>query len=183
MKTLRDIWNEHHSYKSEIRKRGIYCISSIYTFLPNSEKICTTWFEILKYYLWTGFLMVIYPWQQTKHGQECFDNFGSTDSSLPLPLPALFLPSACWISTHVISSSNISGVHSQRPKQKGGKKTTGRRRERQVLSSSTSVQRTQCLRQHAKWILTWHMDSGSSDDIINYSPCGHNSAEPHGDKC
>lgn len=32
--------------------------------------------------------MVIYPWQQTKHGQECFDNFGSTDSSRPLPLPS-----------------------------------------------------------------------------------------------
>lgn len=27
--------------------------------------------------------MVIYPWQQTKHGQECLNNFGSTDSSLP----------------------------------------------------------------------------------------------------
>lgn len=29
------------------------------------------------------------------------------------------------------------------------------------------------------------MDSGSSDDItnINLSLCGHNSAEPNGDKC
>lgn len=33
--------------------------------------------------------MVIYPWQQTKHGQECFDNFGSTDSSLLVFPPQL----------------------------------------------------------------------------------------------
>lgn len=30
---------------AEVRKKGIYCISAIYTLWTTSEKICTTWFE------------------------------------------------------------------------------------------------------------------------------------------
>ena len=141
------------------KKRTLLYIIYIH-FSTKSEKICTTWFEILKYYLWTGCLMVIYPWQQTKHGQECFDNFGSTDSSLTFaPLPSPLLWSACWTSTHVISSSNISGVHSQRCEQKRKKKQQ-QVGGREVSSSSNLSSEDPVLRQHAKMDsnMTWILD-------------------------
>lgn len=115
--------------------------------------------------------MVIYPWQQTKHGQECFDNFGSTDSSRPLPLPSFIhfplpaelLPMLTVAATFLGYTTNDTNRKKQTNKNNkkhtgngGGKKT----KKQHVLSLSTSMQRTQCLRQHAKngyqhdtWIL------------------------------
>lgn len=153
------LWMSTTAEATGKKKRTLLYIIYIH-FSTKSEKICTTWFEILKYYLWTGCLMVIYPWQQTKHGQECFDNFGSTDSSLTFPPPSQlpFSDLPCWTSTHVISSSNISGVHSQRREQKGRKTTTGR--EREVSSSSNLGSEDPVLRQHAKMDtnMTWNLD-------------------------
>lgn len=147
------------------KKRNLLYIIYIH-FSTNSEKICT-WF--LK--SWSITYEQDVWWSYTHGNKPNMDRsvltilVQLTAVSL-ISLRALPLRSACWTSTHVNSSSNISGVHSQRPEQNGRKKTTTGRK-RQVLSSSTSVQRTQCLRQHAKWIPTWHMDSGSSDDITN----------------
>lgn len=128
--------------------------------------------------------MVIYPWQQTKHGQECFDIFGSTDSSRPLPLPSFIhfplpaelLPMLTVAATflgYTTNNTNRKQKQKQQKQNKIKKKTTtkstqemvGGKKQKQnkkhhLLSLSTSMQRTQCLRQHAKngyqhdtWIL------------------------------
>lgn len=120
--------------------------------------------------------MVIYPWQQTKHGQECFDNFGSTDSSRPLPLPSFIhfplpaelLPMLTVAATFLGYTTNNTNRKQKQQKQnkKNNKKHTGngggekQTKTHHLLSLSTSMQRTQCLRQHAKngyqhdtWIL------------------------------
>lgn len=112
--------------------------------------------------------MVIYPWQQTKHGQECFDNFGSTDSSRPLPLPSFIhfplpaelLPMLTVAATFLGYTTN--NTNRKQKQQKAHRKWWGEKQTKthHLLSLSTSMQRTQCLRQHAKngyqhdtWIL------------------------------
>lgn len=76
--------------------------------------------------------MVIYPWQQTKHGQECFDNFGSTDSSRPLPLPSFIhfplpaelLPMLTVAATFLGYTTNNTNRKQKQKQQKQNKKTT-----------------------------------------------------------
>lgn len=126
--------------------------------------------------------MVIYPWQQTKHGQECFDNFGSTDSSRPLPLPSFIhfplpaelLPMLTVAATFLGYTTNNTNRKQKQKQQKQNKKQQQKahrkwwgeknkqkqNKKHHLLSLSTSMQRTQCLRQHAKngyqhdtWIL------------------------------
>lgn len=96
-------------------------------------------------------------------------------SHVPSHQPAELLPMWRVAATFPGYPANDPNGEEER-KQQGGE-------DGQVLSSSTSVQRTQCLRRHAKWTRTWCMDSGLSDDVVNLSPRGHNSAEPHGDRC
>lgn len=74
--------------------------------------------------------MVIYPWQQTKHGQECFDNFGSTDSSRPLPLPSFIhfplpaelLPMLTVAATFLGYTTNNTNRKQKQKQQKQNKK-------------------------------------------------------------
>lgn len=124
--------------------------------------------------------MVIYPWQQTKHRQECCDNFGSTESSLPF-LPALFLHFALPAEPlpRLTVAATCLGYAANNLNKKT--KTTDRKRENEseklffYLSEEDPVFGTAC---RMDTITTWILMA----ELISYSPCGRNSAEPNGDK-
>lgn len=159
--------NEHHSWQ-HIRKRGIYCRLSIYTFQLILKRFAQHDFWNLEVLLmnrmsdghipmatnqtWTGvFWLFWFNWQQPP-----ISPLQLSSSRLPADLQPMFTVAATFLGY----TANDPNEKEERKQQVGGGKDMS-------LSSSTSVQRTQCLRQHAKWILTWHMDSGSSDDLSN----------------
>lgn len=116
---------------------------------------------------WTGvFGKFWFNWQQPP-------NFCSPLSS---HLPAEHL-------THVISSSNISGINGQWPQRK--EKQTVRKGEDKSSVRLTSVQKSQCERQHAKRIPTWHMESGlmMTELTLTKVHVDITVQSPYGDKC
>lgn len=149
------------------KKRNLLYIIYIH-FSTNSEKICTTGF--LK--SWSITYEQDVWWSYTHGNKPNMDRSVLTilvqltaASRFPSQLsfsnlPAELLPMLTVAATFLGYTANDPNKKEERKQQVG-------RGKDKSLNSSTSVQRTQCLRQHAKWILTWHMDSGSSDDITN----------------
>lgn len=58
---------------AEVRKKGIYCISAIYTYELLLKRVAGHDLKTWHYYSWV--LVAISQWQRTKHGQECFAPF------------------------------------------------------------------------------------------------------------
>lgn len=175
-KTDTTTFQKNHSSVRDKKKRNLLYIFYIHCW-TNSEKICTwfwNWRVIYEHDFW---------WSYTKHGQECFWWFWLSWQQPPTSPPSSPSPIGLLNFYPLQVAATFLGYPANDPDGEGGKKTTGGRKDGQVLSSSTSVQRTQCLRRHATWTRTWCMDSGLSDDVVNLSPRGRNSAEPHGDKC
>lgn len=71
--------------------------------------------------------------------------------------------------------------------------TRKKRKEKQMVGKGkdessvhlTSVQKSQCERQHAKWILTWHMESGLKMTELTLTKVHEDITvqSPNGDKC
>lgn len=132
--------------------------------------------------------MVMYPWQRTKNMETGVfgDNFGSTDSNLPTLHRPSFSPHLPTVLPAKIFSLTFSVAATfcytkQQDDIKNKKQTLNLWGGRRDELLSTSVQRTQCLRQHAEQTRTGHMGGGWSGHMTDSSPCGRNSAEPHGD--
>lgn len=126
------------------KKRNLLYIFYIHCW-TNSEKICTWfWSVIYERDFW-------WSWQQTKHGQECFWRFWFSWQQPPAsPSQLSFSHPPAELLPMLQVAATFLGYSANDPSGEEGEKTTGGRKDGQVLSSSTSVQRTQCLRRHAK---------------------------------
>lgn len=91
--------------------------------------------------------MVIYPWQQTKHGQECFDNFGSTDSSRPLPLPSfIHFPLPAELLPMLTVAATFLGYTTNDTNRKKKTKTTKSTQEMVGGEKTKQNKKTTCLK-------------------------------------
>lgn len=142
--------------KPQVRKRGLYCISSIYTFQLSLKRFAQhdlkSWSITYEQDVW---------WSYTHGNKPNMDrsvltilvqltaasHFPPPPSSPSLICPAELLPMLSVAATFLGYTANDANKKEEKQQQVGRGKS-------QV--HLTSVQRTQCWDSMQKWILTWH---------------------------